>query len=193
MNYDFESIPNRSNCGSVKWESASGASIEQVPLSTADMEFPMAPEIAEGMAEYARNSIYGYTKPTQPYYDAVCGWMSRKHNWETKSEWIVTTPGVVYALGLTIEALSAPGDSVIVITPVYYPFDLTVLAKGRNIEYTTRFPARYSLQEKQVQSVTSRLHKSLKYPYRIQTLNSVQVRCNCSHKYRYTYMPLFRY
>lgn len=137
MNYDFESIPNRSNCGSVKWESASGASIEQVPLSTADMEFPMAPEIAEGMAEYARNSIYGYTKPTQPYYDAVCGWMSRKHNWETKSEWIVTTPGVVYALGLTIEALSAPGDSVIVITPVYYPFDLTVLAKGRNIEYTT--------------------------------------------------------
>lgn len=137
MNYDFISIPDRSKTGSMKWNNMPGADVNHVPLTTADMEFPMAPEISKGLAEYSTQAILGYTQPTQEYYNAVCGWMKKRHSWETKPEWIVTTPGVVYALGLAIEALSKPGDSVIVITPVYYPFDLCVLAKGRHIEYTT--------------------------------------------------------
>lgn len=163
MKYDFFSIPDRSKSGSMKWEAMPGASVEQVPLTTADMEFAMAPEICEGLAEYATTSIYGYTKPTQAYYDAVCGWMEKRHDWKTRPEWIVTTPGVVYALGLAIEALSKPGDSVIVITPVYYPFDLCVLAKGRNIEYTTlkMDGERYYIDEEELEKKAAKPECSL--------------------------------
>ena len=37
-------------------------------------------------------------------------------------EWIVESPGVVVAFFSAIKALSKPGDGVIIMTPVYYPF-----------------------------------------------------------------------
>lgn len=136
MKYDFQSIPDRRGTGANKWDQAPGASPECVPLTTADMEFPMAPEIVESLQEYARKAIFGYTGPTKKYYDAVCSWMKEKHQFEVKPKWILPTPGVVYALGILIHAMSEPGDSVIILTPVYYPFDQSVVASGRKIVYS---------------------------------------------------------
>lgn len=136
MKYDFQSVPDRRGTGSNKWDQTPGASPECVPLTTADMEFPMDPEIAASLQEYARKAIYGYTGPTKRYFDAVCNWMKEKHQFEVKPEWILPTPGVVYALGILIHAMSEPGDSVVILTPVYYPFDQSVVASGRKIVYS---------------------------------------------------------
>ena len=135
MKYDFVSVPDRSRCGSSKWDAVPGASVEKVPLSTADMEFPLAPQIAKRLKELIDTTILGYTSETDAYYEAVCGWMRRRHHFEVEKEWIVTTPGVVYALAMLVEALSEPGDSVIIMSPVYYPFDLSVASQGRGIVY----------------------------------------------------------
>lgn len=136
MKYDFTSVPNRSNCGSSKWNQVPGACVEKVPLTTADMEFPMAPEIIRGLQKYAESNIFGYTEATDEYYDAVCGWMEQRHNFHVERDWIIQTPGVVYALGMLIRAMSEPGDSVLILSPVYYPFDLSVMACDRNIVYS---------------------------------------------------------
>ena len=77
MKYDFTSIPDRSRCGSSKWAGMPGASVERVPLSTADMEFPVAPAIVQGLKELTDTTILGYTAPTKEYFDAVCGWMAQ--------------------------------------------------------------------------------------------------------------------
>ena len=129
MKYDFTSVPDRSGCGSAKWNSAKNASVDAVPLSVADMEFPTAPEIKSSLKKLIDEQILGYTDPTDAYFDAVLSWMRRRHNFEAKKEWIVTTPGVVNALGILIEAVTKPGDGIIILTPVYYPFDMAVLAK----------------------------------------------------------------
>lgn len=163
MKYDFTSIPDRSNCGSSKWNAMPGASTECVPMSTADMEFPTAPEIAEALKNTIDTTILGYTDPTDAYYDAVCGWMKRRHNFTVTPRQIVLTPGVVYALGLLIDALSNPGDSVIILTPVYYPFDMAVLAKERNIIYSelkqtgSRYTIDYADLEKKASHKKARL------------------------------------
>lgn len=136
MKYDFTTIPDRSNCGSSKWNQVPGASVEKVPLTTADMEFPMAPELVKGIQKYAESNIWGYTEATDEYYDAVCGWMERRHDFHVERDWIVQTPGVVYALGMLIRAMSEPGESVLILSPVYYPFDLSVMASERNIVYS---------------------------------------------------------
>ena len=136
MKYDFTSIPDRRNCGSNKWNGAKNASPEFVPLSVADMEFYPAPEIVEAITETAKNSVLGYTSPTDEYFDAVISWMKRKHNFDVKKEWIINTPGVVDALAILIQASTSPGDGVIILTPVYYPFDMAVLAKSRKIIYS---------------------------------------------------------
>ena len=137
MKYDFSSVPDRSKCGSSKWNSAKHASVENVPLSVADMEFPTAPPIVDAIKNLADTTILGYTQATKEYYDAVCGWMKRRHNFEVESEWILNTPGVVDALAVLVDAATKPGDGVIILTPVYYPFDMAVIAKGRRIIYST--------------------------------------------------------
>lgn len=137
MKYDFTSVPNRSMCGSSKWNGHKNSSVENVPLSVADMEFPTAPPIVDAIKNLADTTILGYTQATDTYYDAVCSWMKRRHDFDVKKEWIINTPGVVDALAVLIDAVTNPGDGVIVITPVYYPFDMAVIAKGRKIIYTT--------------------------------------------------------
>ena len=136
MKYDFTSIPDRRDCGSNKWNGAKNASPEFVPLSVADMEFYPAPQIVSAIKKTAENSVLGYTSPTDEYYDAVISWMKRRHDFDVKKEWIINTPGVVDALGILIQATTKPGDSVIILTPVYYPFDMAVLAKSRKIIYS---------------------------------------------------------
>lgn len=137
MKYDFETVLDRSHCGSLKWNGHEGTSLEYVPLSVADMEFKTPPPIAETIKNIADSYVLGYTEPTEEYYSAVTSWMKRKHNWNVKKDWILTTPGVVNALAVLVDSQTKPGDSVIILTPVYYPFDLAVIAKSRKIVYST--------------------------------------------------------
>ncbi len=135
MKYDFTSIPDRSGFGAAKWNRAKNSSVEYVPLSVADMEFPTAKPIVNALKKLADEAILGYTDPTEEYFDAVIGWMKRRHDFVVKKEWILQTPGIINALSMLIEASTAPGDGVIIMSPVYYPFDMTVLATSRHIVY----------------------------------------------------------
>ncbi|MBQ2847300.1 MAG: PatB family C-S lyase [Clostridia bacterium] len=153
MKHDFKSIPDRSSFGSAKWEIAKNASTEFVPLSVADMEFPTAKPIVEDIKKLADEAILGYTNPTQEYYDAVISWMKRRHDFDVKKEWLIQTPGIINALSLLIETVTAPGDGVIVMSPVYYPFDMTIIATGRRsiscplIDNGGRYEIDYALLE----------------------------------------------
>lgn len=135
MKHDFKSIPDRSKFGSAKWEGAKNASTEFVPLSVADMEFPTAKPIVSAIKKLADEAILGYTNPTEEYYDAVISWQKRRHNFEIEKEWLLQTPGVINALSMLIEATTKPGDGIIIMSPVYYPFDMTVVATSRHIVY----------------------------------------------------------
>lgn len=136
MKYDFTQVPDRRGQGSTKWDAFVDSRPGRVPLSTADMEFYTPQPIVDAITNVAQNQILGYSQPTQRFYDAVISWMDRRHNFKVKKEWLVNTPGVVDALGMLIEAATKPGEGVIVLTPVYYPFDLAVIAKTRHIIYS---------------------------------------------------------
>lgn len=159
MKYDFTSIPDRSGKGSAKWDSAKNASTEFVPLSVADMEFPTARPIVEAIKNVAETQILGYTNPTEEYYNAVVSWMKRRHNFEIKKEWLLQTPGIINALSMLIETVTAPSDGVIVMPPVYYPFDMTITATGRHsvfcplIENGGRYEIDYKLLEEKARDI----------------------------------------
>lgn len=124
--YDFETLVPRNKMGSVKWEEMKkiNPTITEdiVPFSVADMEFKNPPEIMEGLKQYLDEVILGYTIPTDTYYDAVIGWMKKRHNWNVNRESIVLSPGIVAALFTAVRAFLKPGEGVILLTPVYYPF-----------------------------------------------------------------------
>lgn len=137
MKYDFETVVNRFGQGAAKYEQMLGwnpnVSQDIIPFSVADMELKNAPEITEGLKNYIDTHILGYTMPTEGYLNAVCGWMKKRQNWEIKPEWIVGSAGVVGAFYSAIRALTSPGDGVIIMTPVYYPFFSAIELNERKI------------------------------------------------------------
>jgi len=137
MKYDFETLVDRSQMGSSKWEQMKGwnpdVSAGVVPFSVADMELKNPPEVVEGLKAFLDTAILGYTVPTSRYLASVCGWMERRHGWNVKPEWILGSAGVVSAFFSAIKAVSAPGDGIIVQTPVYYPFFNAILRTHRTL------------------------------------------------------------
>ncbi len=138
MKYDFETVIDRYNTGSFKYDEMIKRNpkvVENkiVPLSVADMEFKTPPEIVEALKRYLDEQVLGYTGPTKAYFDSVKSWMKNKFGWEIKDNWIVSTPGVVGAFFMAISALTKPDEGVIVMTPVYYPFYKAIENENRKI------------------------------------------------------------
>ncbi|MGB4659111.1 MAG: MalY/PatB family protein [Mobilitalea sp.] len=140
MQYDFETVVKRKNMGSHKWDQMIkiNSKIEDsiVPFSVADMELKNAPEIVEGLKDYLDNTILGYTGATDTYYDSVIHWMESKHHFSPKKEWFVEAAGVVPALRQMIAAFTEPGDAVLIMTPVYYPFKMVIESNQCNVVAT---------------------------------------------------------
>ncbi len=140
MHYDFETLVRRDHAGSFKWNDMKVKNPDVkdnvVPLSVADMEWKNPPEIIEGLKEYLDQSILGYTGATDAYYDSVIGWMEKRHGFSPKREWIVETAGVVPGLGQMVAAFTEPEDAVLIMTPVYYPFRMSVENNKRTLVTT---------------------------------------------------------
>ena len=137
MDYDFTSVLSRKDTGSAKWNNmyAHSPHVPEgvIPLSLADMELKNPPQIAEGVGAYLRSMNLGYTKPTERFYQAIMDWQKRRNGWNVRPEWIVDYPGVIPALFHLIRFLTEPGDGVILMTPVYYPFYEAVRSCGRSL------------------------------------------------------------
>lgn len=133
--YNFDNITNRKGTNCLKYDFAveRGKPADVLPLWVADMDFPVSEEISKSLHAAVEHGIYGYTQPKDAYYNAVMNWMERKHNWKTKREWIVKTPGVVFALGAAVKAFTDPGDAILIQNPVYYPFTNIIRDNNRKV------------------------------------------------------------
>ena len=133
--YDFDQIVDRRGTNAVKCDALEEAfgRKELLPLWVADMDFPVSEEITKSLHAAVEHGIYGYSQPKDAYYNAVMNWMERNHNWKTEREWIVKTPGVVFALGAAVKAFTDPGDAILIQNPVYYPFTNIIRDNDRRV------------------------------------------------------------
>ena len=131
--FDFNTITDRHNTNSIKTDLAipRGKPEDVLPLWVADMDFPTAPCILEALHKKVEHGIFGYSCADKNYFDAVKNWMQTEHNFETERTWIVTTPGVVFAISCAVKAFTKENESVIIQTPVYYPFKNSIEQNGR--------------------------------------------------------------
>lgn len=132
MKYDFDKIISRRGTNSYKWDSMPEGK-DVLPLWVADMDFCTAPAITEALARRVNHGIFGYVRVPDEYYTAVIRWFERRHKWTVSKEWMIYTSGVVPAISAVIKALTEPGDSVVVQTPVYNCFFSSIRNNGCNI------------------------------------------------------------
>jgi len=135
MKYDFDKVTDRKNTNSLKYDFAveRGKPANVLPLWVADMDFPVADEITEKLSEVVAHGIYGYSEAKDSYFEVLREWMERYHGYSVKKEWLVKTPGVVFALALAIRAFSEAGDGVMIQNPVYYPFREVIEDNDRKV------------------------------------------------------------
>lgn len=137
MTYDFTTLINRHHVGSSKYEQmmSKNPDLEDniIPYSVADMEFKTPPEIVEALKKYLEEQILGYTRATPEYLEAVRNWMKKRHDWEIRDEWVVSTPGVVNALYAAVRAYTEVGEGVIIMPPVYHPFFSAIETSKRTL------------------------------------------------------------
>ena len=150
--YNFDKIINRKGTNCLKYDFAveRGKPAEVLPLWVADMDFQVSEEITKSLHAAVEHGIYGYTQPKDPYYNAIMNWMKKNHQWETKREWIVKTPGVVFALSAAVKAFTKPGDAVLIQNPVYYPFTNTLVYEKRVTEGKSQYSIDYEDFERKI-------------------------------------------
>lgn len=133
--YNFDEIIPRSGTNCIKYDAREWMfkTNDVLPLWVADTDFRTPDFIVEAIKKRAEHEIYGYTFKSDSYYNAIIGWMKRRHNWEIKKEWISFSPGVVAGFTIAIETFSKPGEGVIVQPPVYFPFFDSVKGTKRKL------------------------------------------------------------
>lgn len=132
---NFDQKLERKHTNSIKWDGHQmfKANPEALPLWVADMDFKSDEHIIAALTKLAEFGVYGYSFEPESYFEAVRGWMQRRHNWTIEHNWIFSTPGVVSAVNACILALSNEGDGVLIQEPVYHPFK-------NSIRYNKRVP-----------------------------------------------------
>ncbi len=139
-NLDFDTVVNRKNTYSLKYDFAlqRGLPEDVLPFWVADMDFKTSSYVQDAIRESAEHGIYGYTDTKEDYYEIIKRWMKEQYDWELGSiQWLVKTPGIVFALGAAIQAYTKPGESVLLQEPVYYPFSELIQDNGRRLVSNT--------------------------------------------------------
>ena len=132
--YDFNTVIERRNTNSIKYDPVSRGKPEDVlPLWVADMDFATPPCVQDALVSRVRHGIFGYSEPDASYWTAVQEWYKNRFEWETQKDWLFITPGVVNALYIAVRALTKPEDAILIQQPVYYPFGSSAVKTGRKL------------------------------------------------------------
>ena len=126
MKYDFDSVVNRKNTDSLKWNVNGG----ELPMWVADMDFKTAPEIVEDLQKRLDHGVFGYSEISEKWYTAYSDWWRTRHNFKMKKDGLIFCTGVIPAISSIVRKLTTPNENVILQTPVYNIFFNSTLNNG---------------------------------------------------------------
>lgn len=120
----FDTIHNRKNTRSVKWDMLEPIfqTTDVLPMWVADMDFKAPQAVNDALIKRAQHGIFGYTVVDEDVKGSIVNWISRRHNWNIEQEWLTFSPGVVTSLHMAVQAFTKPNDKILIQTPVYTPF-----------------------------------------------------------------------
>ncbi len=132
-NLNFDEIIERKGTDCLKYDFAvkRGKPEDVLPFWVADMDFRTTSYVEDALIERAKHGIFGYSESQEDYFHAIAGWMHRRHDWDVEPDWLIKTPGVVFALAMAVKAFTEAGDCVLIQQPVYYPFSEVIQDNGR--------------------------------------------------------------
>lgn len=115
---DFDQIIDRCGTDSEKW---SRYPREALPLWVADMDFRSPEPIIQALRQRVDHGVFGYGCEPPELREVIIARLQRLYGWRVEPEALLFLPGVVIGFNLTCQALTSPGDGILVQTPGYPP------------------------------------------------------------------------
>ncbi|MGN7386337.1 MalY/PatB family protein [Sporosarcina sp. SAFN-015] len=125
----------RKGTNSLKWDALDVrfGDPDLIAAWVADMEFKAPEAVLDALHERIEHGVFGYSYVPDSFYEAFIDWEKRHHGYEVKKEWMRFSTGVVTALYWFVNAFTKLDESVLLLTPVYYPFHNAVKDTGRKL------------------------------------------------------------
>src|SRR5499426_1329683 len=119
MTYDFDHLIDRRRSDSSKWQKYGP---DVLPLWVADMDFQSPEPVIRALRERVEHGVYGYITFEQPeFHELFADRLLKRYGWRVAPDAVVIIPGVIPGFNVAGRILSAPGDGLILQTPVYPP------------------------------------------------------------------------
>lgn len=129
MSYDFETLNKKRAGNSAKWD----VKEDELPMTIADMDFKVAPEIIQALQDKIAMGLFGYEEVPTEYFKAVADWYEIEHHTRPQEDWMIFATGVVPAISSAVRRLTSLGDNVLVQAPVYNIFYNSIVNNGRYV------------------------------------------------------------
>ncbi|QFT57843.1 Cystathionine beta-lyase PatB [Sulfitobacter sp. THAF37] len=133
----FDEIIDRRGSHCAKWdkmEAVYGVPRDTgIPMWVADMDFRPPQVVRDALQAQVDHGLFGYFGDDSDYLSAIQWWMENRHGWKVDPSWIFTTHGLVNGTAICVDAYTAPGDGVVLFTPVYHAFARVIAAAGREV------------------------------------------------------------
>ena len=148
MKYDFTSIIDRKgydaiavdlpenylgNYAAVKREEG----FDVIPMWVADMNFPVVPTIQKAVIDRVKHPAFGYFSPRDEYFELIRKWQeTRNHVSGLENRHIGYENGVLGGVVSAMNVLASKGDNVLVHSPTYIGFTMSLENNGYNIVHS---------------------------------------------------------
>lgn len=104
---------------------------DMLAMWVAQMDFQPAPCLQDAMAALMAEGEYGYFTGLDRFFESIAWWYENRHGWSPDPAHMFATHGIGNAIGITLQAMTEPGDGIILFSPVYNEFHGKVARNGR--------------------------------------------------------------
>lgn len=129
IRHDFESVIDRHNTNSLKWDLFD----DDVPMWVADMDFKVAPAIQNAVQKRAGHPVYGYTIVPDELFEAYINWWDRRYDFKMSIDDMAYSMGVMPSISSMIRCLTEENDEILIQTPVYHVFFYVIEDNNRKV------------------------------------------------------------
>ena len=105
----------------------------EIPMWVADMDFAVPSAVTAALQRRIEHPVFGYLKHPDELITAFVEWQHRRHGRRIDARRVEIVPSTMGAIALAVQLWSRPGDGVLVMPPVYFPFYDVVRNLGRRL------------------------------------------------------------
>lgn len=132
--YNFDEIIPRKGTDCVKHDALLQffGSDDLLPMWVADMDFRSPDFVMDALRKRCEHEVLGYAVASESYWNTMRSWLSGHYCISSTREELHFIPGIVAGIAFVLQAMSQPGDGILLTTPVYPPFlNLPTFAQRR--------------------------------------------------------------